>query len=126
MTPNPTSRTRRIGVRAQETVFEQIRDSALSQGKTVSEWCSDRLAEIIRGFPSVSEQAVLAEMCAIEAILIDMLCALGRDGKITTQKAQEIVDRAHNEKYKDARRLLSAAHSRAVMLRPDVQSSGSS
>ena len=55
----------------------------------------------------------MAEITATRAILIDLLCTLGREGKITTQKAQE-VDRAHNAKFKEAAQLLRFAYSRAT------------
>lgn len=39
-----------------------------------------------------------------------MLCVIRRDGKLSTQKAREIVDEAHHEKYKEALDLPTIAH----------------
>jgi ribosomal protein L22 len=59
----------------------------------------------------------MAEVTATQAMLIDMLCIMGRDGKLSTQKAQEIVDKAHDEKYQEALDLLTIAHRRGKRFR---------
>lgn len=69
--------------------------------------------------PRPSELAMVAEISATQDILIDMLLAMGRD-RISTKRAQEIVDQAHNAKYKDALNLLSFAYSRAEKLNLEV------
>jgi hypothetical protein len=60
---------------------------------------------------------MVAEITATQAILIDLFCVLGRDGRIATAKAQEIVDRAHNSKFQEALELLRLAYSKAAKLR---------
>ncbi len=55
----------------------------------------------------------MAELTATQAILIDLLCILDRDGRFTTQKAQEIVDAAHDSKYEEAAELLKYAYSKS-------------
>ena len=50
---------------------------------------------------------------------IDLFLAMGRD-RISTQRAQETVDQAHNAKYKTALNLLRLAYSRAEKLNLEV------
>jgi ribosomal protein L22 len=66
----------------------------------------------------------MAEITATQAILIDLVCTLGRDGKISTQKAQEVVDAAHNAKYKEAVELLRFAYSKAAKFHLETPASG--
>ena len=43
-------------------------------------------------------------LAATQAIVIDLLCTVGKEGKLTTQKAQQIVEAAHDNKYREALR----------------------
>ena len=123
---NPLNRTKTIGIKVSESAFEALRRVAESQAKPLSEWCRDTLMRAAQPpAPRPSELAVVAEISATQAILIDMLCILGRD-KMTIQKAQEIVDRAHNAKFKEAVQLLRFAYSRAAKLRIESPGSGDS
>jgi hypothetical protein len=116
--PNPLNRTKTIGIKVTEAAFQTLRKVAEDHQKPLGEWCRDTLLALASGRgPSPFELALMAELTATQAILIDMLCALGRDGRITTQKAQEIVDRAHNAKYQEAIELLRYAYSRAGKFR---------
>lgn len=97
-----------------ESDYERLESIAARAGKPLATWCRDALLALISGAtPSPFQFGVMAEITATQAILIDMLCVLGRDGKISTQKAQEIVDRAHNSKYREAVELLRFAYSKA-------------
>src|SRR5579863_5959547 len=103
--------TKPIGLKFMDADFKIIQSRAQQDGKRLGEWCRDRLLEQIRrGSPSPSELALMAEVCATETILIDLLCAIGRDGKISQQKAQSLVDTAHSAKYKEAAELLKYAY----------------
>jgi len=101
-----------------EEDFERLQSRAHRDGKCLGEWCRDRLLEVIGDEPpTTSEQALLAEIVAVEDILVDLLCALGHEGKLTSQKAQEIVDAAHERKYRDVPALFKYAHSRKELKR---------
>ncbi len=114
-----------IGLKVTKEQFQVLKDLAARDTKPLAVWCRDTLLALASGRgPSPFELAVMAELTATQAILIDMLCAVGRDGKITTQKAQEIVDRAHNAKFKEATQLLQYAYSRAAKSRLDAAASG--
>jgi hypothetical protein len=99
-TVNRLNRTRTIGVKVSENCFAELRAVAEAQGKPLCEWCRDKIMEAAQPLrPAPSDYALMAELTATQAILIDLLCVLGRDSRISTEKAQEIVDAAHNSKY---------------------------
>ena len=123
-TVNRLNRTKTIGVKVSENCFAELRAIAKPQRKPLGEWCRDKIMEAAQPLrPAPSDYALMAELAATQAILIDLLCPLGRDSRIATQKAQEIVDAAHNSKYKEATQLLRFAHSRAQALRLDAPNS---
>ncbi len=109
--PKPTSRTRQIGVRVQEVVFDLIRHSATKEGKTPTEWCSEQLSEIARSIPSAFERALLAEVSATQDIAVNLLYAMASEGKLTKERVQQITSAAHSSKYRVADELLKSAHS---------------
>ncbi|MGH9398712.1 MAG: hypothetical protein ACRD18_17920 [Terriglobia bacterium] len=105
--------TKHIGFRVRESVFREIDCQAESDGKSPNDWCRDRILLAMKpSLPTPSHHALLAEIAATQDIAIGLLCALGRDGNLTTQKAQEIVDAAHKRKYRDVAALLKYAYSR--------------
>ncbi len=107
-----------IGLKVTKKQFETLQELAARDSKPVAVWCRDTLLAFATGRgPSPFQFGIMAEITATQAILIDLLCILGRDGRITTQKAQEIVDRAQNAKYKEAIELLRYAYSRAAKSR---------
>jgi hypothetical protein len=117
--------TRGITPKFTETDYDGLQSLASREGKPLATWCRDTLLAFASGpKPSPFQFAVMAEITATQAILIDLLCTFGRDGKISTQKAQEIVDRAHSAKYKEAVELLRFAHSKAAKFRMDGPASG--
>lgn len=117
--------TRGVTPKFTESDYERLESIAARAGKPIATWCRDALLPLISGAtPSPFQFGIMAEITATQAILIDLLCILGRDGRITTQKAQEIVDRAQNAKYKEAIELLRYAYSRAAKLRLDGAASG--
>ena len=109
--PNPLNRSKTIGVKVSETAYETLRGVAEGKGRTLSEWCRERILEAAEPpVPRFTDFGLMAEVVATQFMLIQMLCFIGRDGKLTTQKAQEIVDKAHEEKYDEALDLLTDAH----------------
>jgi hypothetical protein len=110
--PTDSSRTRRIGARVHESVFERLKVMANGDAKTVSEWCSERLTDIVRGIPVPFEVALLAEIAATQAILIDLIYTWSHDGQLTQKAVQEIVRSAQRSKFKEAGQLFLSATSR--------------
>lgn len=111
--PTESSRSRRIGARVHESVFERLKVMANGDAKTVSEWCSERLTDIARGVPAPFELAFLAEIAATQAILIDLIYTWSHDGKLAQKAVQEIVRSAQRSKFKEAGQLFLAAASRS-------------
>lgn len=84
----------------------------------MSEWCRERILETAKPpVPSVSDFALMAEVTATQAILIDMLSLIGWDARLSSQKAQEIADKAHKEKQKEALNILAVAHAKGKRIR---------
>ena len=110
--PTQSSRSRRIGARVHESVFERLKVMANADAKTVSEWCSERLTDIARGIPTPFELALLAEIVATQAILIDLIYTWSHDGKLTQKAVQDIVHSAQQSKFKEALQLFLAATAR--------------
>ncbi len=111
--PNPLNRSKTIGVKVSESAYETLRNIAESKGKPLSEWCRERILEAAEPpVPSIADFALMAEVTATQAMLIDMLCVIGREGRLSTQKAQEIVDKAHHEKNEEALDILTRAHAK--------------
>ncbi len=109
--PNPLNRSKTIGVKVTESAYEKLRDIAESKGKTLGEWCRERILEAAEPpVPRVTDFALMAEIAATQVMLMQMLCVMGRDGKLSTQQAQGIVDKAHDEKFREALDLLTIAH----------------
>lgn len=111
--PVESNRSRRIGARVHESVFERLKVMANSDAKTVSEWCSERLTDLARGIPAPFELALLAEIAATQAILIDLIYTWSHDGKLAQKAVQEIVGSAQRSKFKEAGQLFLAATSRS-------------
>lgn len=114
MNEKPSNRTRHVAFRVSPHDYQTLAGAAERDRKPVREWCRDKIVEALRPKdPSPFYYALMAEISATETILIDLLCALGRDGKISQQKAQTIVDAAHNTKYKEAAELLKYAYTQS-------------
>ena len=111
--PNSPRLTKGVTPKFTESDFQRLRVHADREGKRLGEWCRDRLLEVLNGpSASPSDHALLAEIAATQDMLIDLLCALGQDGRLTVQTAREIVNAAHKRKYKDVAELLRYAASR--------------
>jgi hypothetical protein len=112
--------TKHVGFRLRPSALEQIQLLADKAGKQVNDWCREVVLQYAKGAtPSPTEFAVIAEIAATQTIVIEMFCAVGGGGKITTQKAQEIVDKADSKKYKDAVDILRLAQAKAARFRSE-------
>lgn len=111
MIDKPSNRTRHVAFRVSPQDYQALTGVAERARKPLREWCRDKILEAARPEnPSPFYYAMMAEISATEAIVIDLLCAIGRDGKISQQKAQAIVDAAHSAKFKEAAQLLKYAY----------------
>ncbi len=110
--------TESIGLKVSVEQYEALSRLAEVDNKPIAELCRDAILVFTSlGFSSPDHFGLMAEISATQAILIDLLCVIGREGRITTQRAQQIVDAAHNRKYSEALDLLRAAQSKASKFR---------
>jgi hypothetical protein len=92
--------------------FERLRARADREGRRLGQWCRERLLQSLDSIPpSAAQHAILAEILALQDTVVGLLCALGREGRLAPQKAKEIVDAAHERKYRDVAALFKDAES---------------
>jgi len=114
----PSLRTKSIGFKVSEEEYSQLETSAQMSGRTVGEWCRETLLANVNGHEKKSAdaggtgQALMAELVALRAILLNVLFKLANGEKPTAEEMQRLIDRADSDKLKKAReRLAQAAES---------------
>ncbi|MGA2376995.1 MAG: hypothetical protein ABSF72_15860 [Candidatus Sulfotelmatobacter sp.] len=113
----PPLRTKSIGFKVSEEEYAQLEAAAQASGQTLGEWCRevvlDSGQETEPTGPSGAEsQALMAELVALRAILLNVLFKLASGEKPTAEEMQRLIDRADADKLKKAReRLAQAAES---------------
>ncbi len=121
MAHQPARYTESIGLKVTAEQYQALSHLAGLNSKPIAEWCRDTLVAVAGcGRPSPVEFGLLAEITATQAMLIDLLCTVGKEGKLTTQKAQQIVEAAHENKYTEALEILRAAHAKASKIRLEM------
>jgi hypothetical protein len=110
MTKKTASLVSHVGFRVRESIFRDIQSRADAEGMSPNDWCRSRVVETIHAIsPTPAQRAILAEVLATQDTLVGLLCAMGRDGRLTPQRAKEIVDAAHERKYRDVAALFKDA-----------------
>jgi hypothetical protein len=114
----PPLRTKTLGTKVSEEEFAQLEAAASERGLTLSEWCRETLlASVNRQDPKTADsggtgQAVMAELVALRAILLNVLFKLANGQTLTAEEMQRLIDRADSDKLRKAReRLAQAAES---------------
>lgn len=114
----PPLRTKTLGTKVSEEEFAQLEGAASERGLTLSEWCRQTLLARVNGQEAKSAdaggtgQALMAELVALRAILLNVLFKLANGEKPTAEEMQRLIDRADSDKLKKAReRLAQAAES---------------
>jgi hypothetical protein len=114
----PPLRTKTLGTKVSEEEFAQLEAAASERGLTLSEWCREMLLASVNGQEEKSadsgraDQALMAELVALRAILLNVLFKLANGEKPTAEEMQRLIDRADSDKLKKAReRLAQAAES---------------
>jgi hypothetical protein len=114
----PPLRTKSIGFKVSEEEYAQLEEAARAGGFTLGEWCrqvvlEDASGEEIKPTGTGAEaQALMAELVALRAILLNVLFKLANGEKPTAEEMQRLIDRADSDKLKKAReRLAQAAES---------------
>jgi hypothetical protein len=114
----PPLRTKSIGFKVSEEEFAQLETAAQAGGCTLGEWCREMLLASVNGQGEKSadsgraDQALMAELVALRAILLNVLFKQANGEKPTAEEMQRLIDRADSDKLKKAReRLAQAAES---------------
>jgi len=110
-------RTKSIGFKVSEEEYALLETAAQDAGCTLGEWCR----EVVLGSgqetkpmgPGGAEShALMAELVALRAILLNVLFKLANGEKPTAEEMQRLIDRADSDKLSKARvRLAQAAES---------------
>jgi hypothetical protein len=114
----PELRTRSAGAKVTEKEYAEIEKLAASRGLNVGEWCRETLLARVNGQePKACDlggtgPAVMAELVALRAILLNVLFKLANGKILTAEEMQGLIDRADSDKLRKAReRLLQAQES---------------
>ena len=111
----PPLRTKTLGTKVSEEEFAQLEAAASERGLTLSEWCREMLLASVNGQGEKSadsgraDQALMAELVALRAILLNVLFKLANGEKPTAEEMQRLIDRADSDKLKKARERLKQA-----------------
>ncbi len=111
----PPLRTKTLGTKVSEEEFAQLEAAASERGLTLSEWCRETLLASVNGQeeksadPGRADQALMAELVALRAILLNVLFKLANGEKPTAEEMQRLIDRADADKLKKARERLAQA-----------------
>jgi hypothetical protein len=113
----PPLRTKSIGFKVSEEEYAQLETAAQATGRTLGEWCREVVLASGQetkptGLGGTEAQALMAELVALRAILLNVLFKLANGEKPTAEEMQRLIDRADSDKLKKAReRLVQAAES---------------
>jgi hypothetical protein len=104
-----------LGTKVSEEEFAQLEVAASERGLTLSEWCRETLLASVNGQDEKSADAggtghaLMAELVALRAILLNVLFKLANGEKPTAEEMQRLIDRADSDKLKKARERLAQA-----------------
>ena len=111
----PPLRTKSIGFKVSEEEYAQLEAAAQAGGRTLGEWCREMVLassqEIKPTGPGAEALALMAELVALRAILLNVLFKLANGEKPTAEEMQRLIDRADADKLRKARERLAQADS---------------
>ena len=112
----PPFRTKTLGTKVSEEEFAQLETAASERGLTLSEWCRETLLGSVNGQEEKSadssgtgQAALMAELVALRAILLNVLFKQANGQNLTAEEMQRLIDRADSDKLKKARERLAQA-----------------
>ena len=115
----PNLRTKSIGTKVSEDEYAQLERAAQKSAKTLGEWCREVMLASANGQPAKLNgtgpegYAVMAEVVALRAILLNVLFKQANGERLTPEEMQRLIDRADSDKVHKAReRLDQATHSK--------------
>ena len=100
-----TGRTRSVGTKLTEEEFARLESLAAATGQSVSEWAREALLAATTPTPgspnpnnNSTDTAVLGEVRALRAIVLNLFFDLAKGEEITVERMQEIIARADAKK----------------------------
>jgi hypothetical protein len=111
----PNLRTKSIGTKVSEEEFARLQQAAQKASKTLGEWCREVMLASTNGQPEKlngiggEAHAVIAEVVALRAILLNVLFKQAKGEPLTAEEMQRLIDRADSDKLKKARERLDQA-----------------
>ena len=118
-------RTKSVGTKVSEAELRVLESRAAAAGLTLSEWVRDvLLASSVDAGTMAAERAILAEMLAMRAILLNFLLKLSMRQPITEQISRELITWADENKMKRALEILaksSALEARLQSAQPEPE-----
>jgi hypothetical protein len=116
----PNLRTKSIGTKVSEDEYAKLERAAQESAKTLGEWCREVMLASANGQPAKlngtggDAYAVMAEVVALRAILLNVLFKQANGERLTPEEMQRLIDRADSDKLRKAReRLEQTSNSKA-------------
>ena len=103
-----------------EEEFARLETRARERGLTLSEWCRETLLASVNSHEDKSvnlsstdgatgQQALMAELVALRAILLNVFFKQAKGEPLTAEEMQRLIDRADSDKLRKARERLDQA-----------------
>lgn len=110
----PPFRTKTLSTKVSNEEFTQLEAAASKSGLTISEWCREAILAGVNGQEPKSatdsagpgQLALLAELVALRAILLNVLFRQANGQTLTAEEMQGLIDRADSDKVRKARERL--------------------
>ena len=102
--------SRSRSVTGKVTEEEYVRLEARASPQRISTWARDVLLQALQ--PAAGERALLAELLALRAILVNVIFALANGQAITTEAMRALIERADQEKTSRATERLATVTAR--------------
>jgi len=110
-----TRLSRSVTAKITEQEFADIEQLAARSNRNISEWVREcLLREIQRPRSSAEHEAMLAEVLALRAIMLNLAFRSNAGEKITQQEMRELIQRSDQDKTTKARKRLSEVTSREI------------
>ena len=106
-------RTKSVGTKVSEAELRVLESRAAAAGLTLSEWVRDvLLGSSVEMGTLAAERAILAEMLAMRAILLNFMLKLSARQPITEQISRELIAWADENKMRRAMEILAKSSAR--------------
>lgn len=111
-------RNKSIGTKVSEEEYARLEQAAQKASKTLGEWCREVMinsanGQSANGRGDTGAEALMAEVVALRAILLNVLFKQANGERLTTEEMQRLIERADSDKVRKAReRLDQTTHSK--------------